>query len=76
LGLILPGLTRIQTRLTPLAAVGLALVMLGAVVWHLQRGEFSTIVLNLINIALVAFIAYGRWKLVPLEDRGSTATAI
>lgn len=50
--------------------------MLGAVVWHLQRGEFSTIVLNLINIALVAFIAYGRWKLVPLEDRGSTATAM
>jgi uncharacterized membrane protein YphA (DoxX/SURF4 family) len=76
LGLILPGLTRIQTRLTPLAAVGLALVMIGAVVWHLQRGEFSTIVLNLINIALVAFIAYGRWKLVPLEDRGSTAAAI
>ncbi|TFH33885.1 MAG: DoxX family protein [Anaerolineales bacterium] len=39
LGLILPGLTRIQPRLTPLAAAGLMLVMIGALTWHLQRGE-------------------------------------
>lgn len=69
LGLILPGLTKIQTRLTPLAGAGLALVMLGAAVWHLQRGETTNIVLNIINGAIVAFIAYGRWKLVPLRDR-------
>jgi uncharacterized membrane protein len=73
LGLILPGLTKIQTRLTPLAALGLTLVMLGAVVYHLQRGEMQNIVTNLILAALLAFVAYGRWKLLPLQDRSSAA---
>ena len=41
LGLILPGLTRIQTRLTPLAAVGLVLVMMGAAVWHSSGMNFN-----------------------------------
>ena len=68
LGLILPGLTRIQTRLTPLAGVGLALVMIGAIVWHTQRGEFQNIGMNLILGILAAFIAYGRWKLHPLSS--------
>ena len=68
LGLILPGLTKIQTRLTPLAAGGLALTMLGAAVWHLQRGETQNIVLNLVIALIVGFIAYGRWKLRPLKS--------
>jgi putative oxidoreductase len=75
LGLILPGLTRIQTRLTPLAAVGLALVMVAAAVWHVQRGEFANIGFNLGNIFFLIFLAYGRWKLVPLQDRSSIQTA-
>ena len=69
LGLILPGLTRIQTRLTPLAGAGLALVMVGAAVYHIPRGEFQNIFINLLLAALVAFIAYGRWRLKPLPDR-------
>ena len=69
LGLILPAVTRIQTRLVPLAATGLALVMVGAAIWHIQRGEFFNIGINIGNIVLMAFLAYGRWKLVPLEDR-------
>jgi uncharacterized membrane protein YphA (DoxX/SURF4 family) len=75
LGLILPGLTKIQTRLTPLAALGLVLVMLGAAVWHVQRGEVSNIFLNLINAAILGFIAYGRWKLVPLKERATDQPA-
>ncbi len=71
LGLILPGLTRIQTRLTPLAALGLVLVMLGAAVWHLSRSEFPNIVMNLILAGLAGFVAYGRWRLNPLKSRGS-----
>ena len=71
LGLILPGLTRIQTRLTSLAALGLVLVMLGAAVWHIQRGEYPNIVMNLILAGLAAFVAYGRWKLSPLKDRAA-----
>jgi uncharacterized membrane protein len=69
LGLILPGLTKIQTRLTPLAASGLALVMVGAIVYHVTRGEIQNIFLNLIIAGILAFIAYGRFKLVPLPEK-------
>jgi len=72
LGLILPGLTRIQTRLTPLAALGLVLVMIGAAIWHVMRGEFASIVMNIILMGLAAFVAYGRWKLSPLKDKSSS----
>lgn len=71
LGLILPGLTRIQTRLTPLAALGLVIVMAGAVVWHATRsGEFANIFMNIVLAGLAGFVAYGRWKLSPLKDKG------
>jgi putative oxidoreductase len=72
LGLILPGLARIQTRLTPLAALGLVLVMIGAAIWHVMRGEFASIVMNIILMGLAAFVAYGRWKLSPLKDKSSS----
>lgn len=75
LGLILPGIFRIQTRLVPLAASGLALVMVGAVGYHLLRGEYQNIVMNLILVAIMAFIAYGRTKLAPLSDRNAAAAA-
>jgi uncharacterized membrane protein YphA (DoxX/SURF4 family) len=69
-GLVLPALTRIQPRLTPLAAAGLALVMVGAAVWHITRGEFPNIGINVANFVMLAFLAYGRWRLAPIEDRG------
>jgi uncharacterized membrane protein YphA (DoxX/SURF4 family) len=69
LGLILPGLFRTQTRLTPLAALGLVFVMVGAAVWHITRGEAQNVVQNLVIAALLGFVAYGRWKLSPLKDR-------
>jgi len=75
LGLILPGLTRIQTRLTPLAAAGLVLVMIGAMIWHLQRGEVQNIFTNVILALLVGFVAYGRWRLRPLLERGAPASS-
>jgi hypothetical protein len=68
-GLILPGLTRIQTRLTPLAASGLVLVMLGAIAFHIARGEIVNAVLNLVVAALATFVAYGRWRISPLSER-------
>lgn len=61
LGLILPGLTKIQPRLTAYAAAGLALVMLLAIIFHLTRGEFGNIVPNVVLLALAAFVAYRRW---------------
>jgi uncharacterized membrane protein YphA (DoxX/SURF4 family) len=71
LGLILPGLLRIRTRLTSLAAFGLVFVMLGAAVWHITRGEFQNVVQNLVIAALLGFVAYGRWKLSPLREASS-----
>jgi putative oxidoreductase len=67
-GLILPGVTRIQTRLTPLAAFGLVLLMLGAIVFHIARGELMNVVVNQVVAALATFVAYGRWRISPLSD--------
>ena len=66
LGLILPGVTRIQPRLTTFAALGLLMVMLLAAAWHAQRGEYQNIAGNVIMAGLLAFIAYGRMRLRPL----------
>jgi len=66
-GLVLPGLLKIQPRLTPLAALGLTLVMASAMVFHMQRGEsFGG---NVILFILAAFVAYGRWRVRPLQGR-------
>ena len=69
LGMVLPAVTRIQTRLVPLAALGLSLVMLLAIIYHAARGEYQNIAFNVVLLAATAFVAYGRWKLRPLEDR-------
>ena len=71
LGLILPGLTRIQVRLTPLAAVGLIAVMLLAIVFHVARDETQNVVQNVVLGGLLAFVAYGRWRLSPLPERAA-----
>lgn len=66
LGLILPGLTHIRPGLTPLAAALLVIIMIGATI--------STAImlppllpLPAIVLLLTAFVAYGRWRLAPLE---------
>lgn len=69
LGLILPGLVKIAPQLTNLAALGLVLIMVGAVAWHLTRGEFLQIGGNLVLGTLLAYVAYARWKLLPLAGR-------
>lgn len=75
LGMILPALTRVQPQLTPLAGVGLGLVMLFAIIFHISRGEIGFIVPNIVLLALAAFVAYGRWKLAPIAPRGAAAKA-
>lgn len=70
LGLILPSITRIRPELTPLAGLGLILIMVGAVVWHIGRGEMLNVGLNVVNAVILAYIAYGRWRLVPIDPRG------
>ncbi|MCL5996174.1 MAG: DoxX family protein [Chloroflexi bacterium] len=66
IGLILPALTGVLPWLTPLAAAGLALIMLLAAGFHLTRREYPAIVFNLVLMILAAFVAYGRFVIAPL----------
>jgi hypothetical protein len=65
LGLILPGLLRKRPSLTPLAAVGLVIIMIGAVVLTVAADGVAAGIGPLIVGALCAFVAYGRSSLVP-----------
>jgi uncharacterized membrane protein YphA (DoxX/SURF4 family) len=60
IGLVLPALTNILPILTPLAAGGLVLDMIGAAATHFRRKEYPMIVGNLVLLALAAFVVYGR----------------
>ncbi len=59
IGIILPLFVPSLTVLTALAAVGLALVMAGAMATHLRRLEYPNMVGNLIWLGLALFLAYG-----------------
>jgi uncharacterized membrane protein YphA (DoxX/SURF4 family) len=61
IGLVLPAAVHIAPILLPLAAVGLALVMVGAVVVHARRNETVNVAVNLVLIALAVFVAWGRF---------------
>ena len=69
LGLILPAATRIQPRLTVLAAAGLVLLMLGAAATHVARGEFGALPVPVMLGALSAFVAWGRGRRAPIAAR-------
>jgi hypothetical protein len=60
-------LTGILPWLTPLAALGLIIVMLGAIVFHLRRGEFRNIILNVILLLVSAFVVMWLWLPVPVR---------
>ncbi len=66
IGLLLPALTGILPILTPLAALGLVLVMVGAMLTHQRRKETPMVGVNLVLLLLAAFVAYGRFVAVPL----------
>jgi putative oxidoreductase len=69
LGMVLPGLLKIKTVLTPLAAAGLVIVMIGAVVVSYQMKGMSGVPVPLVTGIVAAFVAYGRWRMVPLPER-------
>jgi uncharacterized membrane protein len=69
LGLLLPSLTRIKPGLTVLAALGCAGLMLGAVVFHVSRGEGASTPFNFVMIALSLFVAWGRHTKAPIAPR-------
>ena len=74
LGLILPWLTRIRPGLTPLAAAGLAIIMIGATMVTLMTGETVSALIPLVVGLLCALVAYRRWRLTP--HRGSSHLSV
>ena len=69
LGLILPGLLRIKPWLTPLAAAGLVLIMIGATALTMAADGVAAGVVPLVVGLLAAFVAYGRWRPAPHPAR-------
>lgn len=61
LGLILPWATGIAPVLTPVAAVGLVVLMIGAAATHARRKEAKAVPANLVLLVLAAFVAIGRF---------------
>lgn len=70
-GLVLPGLTRILSWLTPLAALGLTIVMASATIFHINRNEVPNAISAANMLVLVAITAYLRWKVVPIRSRAA-----
>jgi uncharacterized membrane protein YphA (DoxX/SURF4 family) len=73
LGLLLPGLLRIRPSLTPLAATGLVVLMLGATVLTpimISPDPVMTLIPATVG-AVAAFVAYARFRLAPLRSRSS-----
>jgi uncharacterized membrane protein YphA (DoxX/SURF4 family) len=64
IGIVVPALTGILPWLTPLAALGLVLLMIGAALTHLRRREYGNIAMNAVLLALAAFVVYGRFFLM------------
>jgi len=68
-GLIVPGVTRILPSLVPVTAVCLMMVMVGATILHSGRGETGSAIMTAALFAILAFVAYMRWKVKPIVRR-------
>lgn len=66
LGLVLPTSMDILAWLTPAAAAGLVLTMLGAIKTHVRRNEYPMAAVNVLLLVLAAFVVYGRFDMIPL----------
>lgn len=64
-GLILPAVLGIAPVLVPLAAVGLAVIMVGAVITRIRRREFKFMAADLVYLALLSFVVWGRFFAEP-----------
>ncbi len=73
IGLVLPRLLSIRPGLTPLAASGLVIIMIGATVLALAGvvpgGGIALVLIPLVVGLLSVFVAYGRWRLAPHHIR-------
>ena len=68
LAMVLPGLLKIRTGLTPLATAGLVIIMIGATWITLAEGMAFIALIPFTAGVLAAFVAYGRWRVLPLRS--------
>jgi putative oxidoreductase len=68
-GLTLPALTRVLPWLVVWAAIGVGIVTVSATAFHLVRGEMSSAVITLVLTGIAVFVAYARYRLVPISAR-------
>jgi hypothetical protein len=68
IGLILPGLLRVRQGVTPLAAAGLVIIMIGATVLMLATGGIAPALMPLVTGLLAAFVVYGHWAWAPKKN--------
>ena len=61
IGLIVPGVTKIRTELTPLAAAGLVIIMIGAVVVSVLQGQAAGAAIPAVVGTIAAYVVRGRW---------------
>ena len=61
LALVLPGAFDVAPLLTPLAAVGLGLTMIGAIVTHVRMGETDRLAVPIVLLVLTTFVAVERF---------------
>lgn len=66
-GVLLPSLTRIRPQLAVLAAGGCVLLQILAIGFHVSRGEFSVLPLNLVLLPLCILVLWGRGKRMPIR---------
>jgi hypothetical protein len=76
LGLLLPGILRIRPGLTPLAAAGLVIIMIGATGITLAGGDAVPALFPLAVGLLATFVVYGRSRLAPQRDRSVSHTLV
>lgn len=69
LGLVLPGILGVWPGLTPLAAAGLTVIMIGATAVTVAGGLLAMALVPAVVGALAGFVAYGRWRRAPLAAR-------
>ena len=65
IGLVLPGILRIRTGLTPLAAAALVIIMTGATVLNLHVGQRGAALTTAAIGLFLVFVALNRWRLAP-----------
>ena len=68
-GLTLPAFTRVMPWLVSWAAAGIVVVMISATIFHVVRNEIQSALITAVLLAMAAFVAYARWRIMPIRSR-------